>query len=258
MTAIMLAGILLGQGAPTKVPDRSCFIETACKIQSKVAPRKKVWTDEQCESIAGAFYDIGEEVGISPELLLAVSINESDLNAKSRLSYERDGKIWAVDVGLMGIRCVLGKSQRCININGQRVTLTQLQDPKENIRLGAEMLKRLRDERVVYVSGGRKETCAHKKHAWWAHYNWGHRVFHVGKHRHYPHRVGTLFHAVTKALGSKPVELQTVGQVSVKDPGRLPRQIDRPVGRRYKELVSVIHGCSGVCGPKTVVMLEEN
>ena len=51
--------------------------------------------------------DSAKRHDISPTLLLAIMVNESDMNEKSARAYTRDGKIYAKDGGLMAIRCML-------------------------------------------------------------------------------------------------------------------------------------------------------
>ncbi len=89
--------------------------------------------------------------------------------------------------------------------------------------------------------------CAHKTHAFWAHYNHGPTYLDEGYPRHYPHRVAVLYHAINQALGLPvPADL-TSGAITMRDPGQPRRTVDRPVEVRYKALTEYILDAAGSC-----------
>jgi hypothetical protein len=185
-------------------------------------------------------------------LLLAVMVNESDMNEKAARVYTRNGRVYAKDGGLMGIRCMLDERDHCTNGHVRGVAWKDLMNPVKNIELGARELARWRDGGAVMTktivkldaSGhrytvAREVPCDHKTHAWWAHYNHGPRYIAKGYARHYPHRVAVLDHALATVMNTPAPEL-TEGRITIHDPGRRERTIDRPLEPRYKKLYKQI------------------
>jgi hypothetical protein len=178
--------------------------------------------------------DAGEETGLSPQFLAAVSVNESDLDEKSvRVSF-REGKIYAYDGGLLGIHCVVDQTgKKCTNLSAKGMTVAQMMSPVMNIKVGARWLAHLRDDK----------SCLHKNHAWWSHYNHGTRYIDHGIARHYPQRVANLYFAMSTVLKMPMPEMNGVKQLTVVDKGVKPRKIDVPVGARQRRLFALILEC---------------
>jgi hypothetical protein len=172
--------------------------------------------------------------------------------------YLRDGKLYAKDSGLMAIRCIVDDHDRCTNGNVRGMPWKQVMDPVTNIELGARELARWRDGagimRTTVVrrdEHGQRHTvtkevpCAHKTHAWWAHYNHGPRYIDKGYPRHYPHRIAVLDHALATVMNLPTPELSQ-GRITIRDPGKRERTPDRPLEPRYKKLTGQILS-SGTC-----------
>ncbi|HMC95275.1 MAG TPA: hypothetical protein VKO16_10950, partial [Polyangia bacterium] len=81
--------------------------------------------------------------------------------------------------------------------------------------------------------------CDHKNHGWWAHYNHGPRYIDKGYPRHYPHRIAVLDHAFATVMNTPAPEL-TSGRITIRDPGKRERTVDRPLEPRYKKLCEQI------------------
>jgi hypothetical protein len=134
-----------------------------------------------------------------------------------------------------------------------------IMDPVKNVELGAKALAYFRDKggvekKVVRERNGQgklvKRTknvrCKHRDHAWWAHYNHGSFYNRKGYARHYPHRVAVLYHRLSRVLGVPAPEL-TSGRITMRDPGKRPRTIDRPVETRYRVLYDKIGRVGSAC-----------
>jgi Transglycosylase SLT domain len=247
--------------APAAPGVEVCLATTLCALKDEVRWRTPAWSPGQCQLYAEAVQSAAEQHGLSPALILAVMLNESDLDEKAVSSYERDGAVYAKDGGLMGIRCVFDQRGRCKNGFVKGMTFKNIMDPFTNIALGARELAYYRhgggvEKRVVRVRGAdgvvaektKNVRCGHATHAYWAHYNHGSRYIDRGQPRHYPHRVAVLYYALARALSLPLTELET-GRITVVDHGLRPRTADRPVEPRYRALCSKIQAVSGVCRP---------
>jgi hypothetical protein len=243
------------------VPDAACLARTLCAIKDKIRWGTAAWTSAQCEAVAGAVLKSAKRHNLSPTLLLAVMINESDLNETSARPTLREKKIYAKDSGLMAIRCVLDKHDHCVNGNVRGMSWSDVMLPSTNIELGAKELAYWRDggatTNVVVKLRDRsghlrpvlkKVPCRHKDHAYWAHYNHGPRYITQGYPRHYPHRVAVLDHALATVLNVDTPELHGKA-ITMHDVGKRERTIDRPLEARYKKLctqIQSIHTCAAV------------
>jgi hypothetical protein len=235
----------------------TCLAKTICSVKEKIRWQTPAWTPSQCRKIADAVSASAKKHDLSPSLLLAIMVNESDLNEKSARVYTRDGKVYAKDAGLMAIRCLLDDHDRCTNGNVRGVAFKSLMDPVNNIEAGARELAHWR------AGGGVTRTtitkrdaeghlhqvtknvpCQHKTHAYWAHYNHGPRYIDKGYPRHYPHRVAVLDHALATVMNAPAPELE--GRITIHDPGKRERTIDRPLEPRYRKLCDQIMS-SGTC-----------
>jgi len=187
---------------------------------------------------------------VAPALLVAVMINESDLDENAaRVSQTRSGV--AKDSGLMGIRCVIGRGGRCKNDLVHGMAWGEVMDPVTNVELGARYLAHYRDMGKGKHARVRKR-CTHRDHAYWAHYNHGERYLARGGARHYPHNVAVLYYALAQIMGWDVSEL-TSSPLTVRDNGALARTADRPVGERFVKLCATIRTSNAVCSaPPTV------
>jgi len=230
----------------------TCLARTVCSVKEKIRWQTPAWTPSQCGRIADAVATSAKRHDLSPTLLLAIMVNESDMNEKAARVYTREGKVYAKDGGLMAIRCLLDEHDRCTNGNVRGVAWKDLMDPVTNIELGARELAHWRDGGGVMsktivkldADGHRQHVtkdvpCDHKTHGWWAHYNHGPRYIDKGYPRHYPHRIAVLDHAFATVMNTPTPEL-TAGRITIHDPGKRDRTVDRPLEPRYKKLCSQI------------------
>jgi len=235
-----------------KIPDAACLSRTVCAIKDKIRWGVPSWTAAQCDGVARAILKSAKQHDLSPTLLLAVMINESDLNEKAAHATMRDQVVYAKDTGLMGIRCVLDRQGRCANGNVRGVRWTDLARPETNIEQGAKELAywrdggatttvtvKVRDKDGHLRPGLKRIPCQHKDHAYWAHYNHGPRYITTGYPRHYPHRVAVLDHALATILNVDAPELHTKA-ITIRDPGKRPRTVDHPLEPRYQKLCDQI------------------
>jgi hypothetical protein len=236
---------------PTAVSE-TCLAQTICSVKERIRWQTPAWTPSQCRHIAEAVSTSAKRHDLSPSLLLAIMVNESDMNEKSARVYTREGKIYAKDGGLMAIRCLLDDHDRCTNGNVRGVAWKDLMDPATNIELGARELAHWREgggvtRKTIFkrdASGHLQKVtkdvpCQHKTHAYWAHYNHGPRYIDKGYPRHYPHRIAVLDHAFATVMNVPAPEL-TTGRITIHDPGKRDRTIDRPLEPRYRKLYDQI------------------
>jgi hypothetical protein len=234
-----------------------CLTKTICSVKERIRWQTPAWTPSQCRRIADAVSASAKKHDLSPSLLLAIMVNESDLNEKAARAYTRNGKVYAKDGGLMAIRCLLDDHDRCTNGNVKGVSFKELMDPVNNIELGARELAYYRDgagvTRTTIVkrdAKGQLHTvtkdipCKHNTHGYWAHYNHGPRYIEKGYPRHYPHRVAVLDHALATVMNTPAPELK--GRITIRDPGKRERTPDRPLEPRYRKLYDQIVS-SGTC-----------
>ena len=236
----------------------SCLAKTICSVKERIRWQTPAWTPSQCRNIAEAVSASAKRHDLSASLLLAVMVNESDMNEKSARAYQRDGRVYAKDGGLMAIRCILDDKDRCTNGNVRGVAWKDIMNPVTNIELGARELARWREGGGVVTTtvvkrdrDGSRHTvtknlpCHHKTHGWWAHYNHGPRYIDKGYPRHYPHRVAVLDHAFATVMNAPAPELAS-GRITIHDAGKRERTPDRPMEARYKKLTEQILS-SGTC-----------
>jgi hypothetical protein len=245
-----------GAAAGTGEAD-SCLVKTICSVKQRIRWQTPSWTPTECQRIANAVASSSERHDLSPTLLLAIMINESDMNEKAfRLSL-RAGKVYAKDGGLMAIRCVVDRKDHCVNGNVRGMSWKDIMDPVTNIEVGARELAYWRDGGgVARTTVHRRDSlghvrevtkdgpCHHLTHAWWAHYNHGPRYIDKGYPRHYPHRVAVLDHALATVMNLDAPELKQ--RITIHDPGKRERTPDRPLEHRFKKLYNQILS-SGSC-----------
>ena len=254
--------------APTLVKQTSvqlggadtCLARTICSVKERIRWQTPAWTPSQCRRIADAVNRSANRFDLSPTLILAVMINESDMNEKASRAYIRDNEIYAKDSGLMAIRCLLDKTDHCTNGNVRGMAWKDLMDPVTNIEAGARELAHWRDGGgVTRVTINKRDAeghlqrvtrdvpCQHKTHAFWAHYNHGPRYIDKGYPRHYPHRIAVLDHALATVMNLPAPEL-TGSRITIHDPGKRERTADRPLEPRFKKLCHQILE-SASCAP---------
>jgi len=249
-------------------PSEDCLANTICAIKDRVRWRSAAWKPQFCQKIAQAVRQSSERHQIPPALLLAVMINESDMNETTFRTTVRNGAIYAKDGGLMGIRCIVDKQGRCVNGLVRGMHWKQVMEPTTNIELGARELAHYRDGGGVTTvsirtrnSSGKLEArqkivpCAHKTHAYWAHYNHGPRYIDHGPARHYPHRIGVLYFALARTLNADTTEV-TKTRLTMVDPGKRPRTYDRPVEARYQKLCQAIRDSKSACAASATASLH--
>jgi hypothetical protein len=237
----------------------SCLVKTICSVKRKIRWMTPAWTPTECREIANAVTASAKRYDLSPTLMLAIMINESDMNERAfRLSL-RAGKVYAKDGGLMAIRCVVDHKDHCVNGNVRGMAWKDIMNPVKNIEVGARELAYWRDgggitRTMVNRRDGqghlqlvaKNSPCHHLTHAWWAHYNHGPRYIDKGYPRHYPHRVAVLDHALATVMNLDAPELKH--RITIHDPGKRERTIDRPLESRFKKLYNEILS-SGSCSP---------
>ena len=235
----------------------TCMVKTICSVKQKIRWMTPAWTPAECQRIANAVESSSKRHDLSPTLLLAIMINESDMNEKAFRLSMRGGKVYAKDGGLMAIRCVLDHKDHCVNGNVRGMAWKDLMDPVTNIEVGARELAYWRDGgAVTRVVVKRRDAsgivrpvwktipCRHSDHAYWAHYNHGPRYIDKGYPRHYPHRIAVLDHALATVMNRDAPELNH--RITIHDPGKRERTIDRPLEKRFKKLYNEILS-SGSC-----------
>ncbi len=248
-------------------PDEGCLASTICAVKDRVRWRTPAWKPDFCQQIAHGVLKSARRHQLPPALILAIMINESDMNEKAFRTTVRDGAVYAKDGGLMGIRCIVDKHGRCTNGNVRGLAWKEVMDPLTNIELGARELARWRDgggltkttvrerdSNGISTVRERYVPCQHKTHAYWAHYNHGPVYIDHGSPRHYPHRIAVLYYALARAMDMDTSAL-TNTRLTVRDPGKRPRTADRPVEARYRKLCQQIHDAGSACsGVRTAAL----
>lgn len=227
---------------PSETTDQ-CFISHLCALKEAVRWRTPAWPANMCVRIGKAIIQKEKETGIPRNLILSIMINESDLyEGSQRWTFKKGTNIpVAWDGGLMGLRCRFGKDRRSCENYGGKLTYKDLLNPDTNITRA-----------VAKLQSTKTYPCDHKDHPWFAHYNWGGKVFRTGIARSYPQRVAVLWKALADSQGVSQPELDGLKFVQVAGQRRVT--INTPVGIRHRELVSKIWSsrCQ-TCGVLTLV-----
>jgi hypothetical protein len=250
------------------MPSEDCLANTICAVKERVRWRASAWKPVFCQKIAHAVLESAEKYQVPPALILAVMINESDMNETTFRTTVRNGAVYAKDGGLMGIRCIVDKKGRCTNGHVRGMAWKEVMRPATNIALGARELAhyrdgggvttvkvRTRDDKGRLVVRQKSIPCAHKTHAYWAHYNHGPHYIDHGPARHYPHRIGVLYYALARSMGVDTTEVTTT-RLTVNDRGRRPRTYDHPVEARYQKLCQAIRDSKSACTGVTTAVLH--
>lgn len=233
------------------------FSDYLCNLKKRLQYRHRPWNKKMCSKIARATLTSARKYGVNPLLVSSVYLNESELVGSAVLTSRRkNGQPFAADIGLMGIRCRLGRGNICTNSGVRGLKLADLADPVRNIDIGTRRLaywmKGAGEEKISVWRKGKRHRelipCRHTNHAWWAHYNHGSRYYATGRARHYPHRIAVLYWALVDSL-RQPVPPELEGPITVRDRRRPPRTLSQPVGRRYKRLVRMIRASAAEVVP---------
>jgi hypothetical protein len=255
---------------PAAAPEGADRLAPAlCCLRQSVNPRKAAWSPAFCRTLAEGVLASARRHDLAPALLLAVMINESDLDEKAARVSHPDGGI-AKDSGLMGIRCVLGPRGRCTNSFVRGMPWRTVMDPVANVELGAlylahyrdgggrsQVTVRLRDDDGAITTKIRNIPCPHRDHAWWAHYNHGTRYINHGEARFYPHHVAVLQDALAEGLGLErqggPVPRYTLTALQRSDAG----------ARRFVQLCGLIRSSTAavmasIGAPATLTVASQN
>ena len=250
------------------LPTEDCLANTICAVKERVRWRAPAWKPQFCQKIAHAVLDSAARYQVPPALILAVMINESDMNEATFRTTVRNGAVYAKDGGLMGFRCIVDKQGRCGNGHVRGMAWKEVMVPTTNIALGtrelahyrdgggvAKVTMRTRDGQGRLVVRQKLVPCTHKTHAYWAHYNHGPHYIDHGPARHYPHRIGVLYYALARTMGLDTTEVTTT-RLTVNDPGRRPRTFDHPVEARYQKLCQAIRDSKSACTSVTTAALH--
>jgi hypothetical protein len=76
----------LRSDAERTFPPAPCLASTICGLKDKVRWRAPAWSPHLCERIAEGVLSSARKHNVSPTLLLAVMVNESDMNEKAACS----------------------------------------------------------------------------------------------------------------------------------------------------------------------------
>jgi hypothetical protein len=249
-------------------PSETCLANMICEVKDRIRWRTPAWKAAYCSRIAHAVHEASQRHNISSSLILAVMINESDMNENAVRTTMRGGTLYAKDGGLMGIRCIVDKHGRCINGHVRGLHWKEVMDPVSNIEIGARELAhwrdgggvtsvtmRTRDSHGILRTKQKIVPCTHKTHAYWAHYNHGPHYIDHGSARHYPHRIAVLYYALSRAMNVDTSVLTSM-RLTVNDPGKRPRTADRPVEARYQKLCQAIRGVGPMCSDRSTAQLQ--
>ena len=148
-TAALLLS-LCGPGAVGLAPVEPAINPAlVCRVQRAIRWQEEPWTAKQCEDQAFYFGEAGDHWNLSPAVLFAIAINESDLRTKV-VRPDRG----ALDLGLMAVRCKVGPLGRCTNKPVKGLTPAQVMRPAVNIEKGAEILATLHGGDLASYNGG--------------------------------------------------------------------------------------------------------
>lgn len=271
LSAVPVHAELVGEKqAVADTPSEDCLTTTICEVKSRVRWRTSPWRPAYCERIAHAVLTSSQRYNIPASLVLAVMINESDMDEKAIRTTVKAGRVYAKDGGLMGIRCIVDKQGRCVNGNVRGMPWNKVMDPVTNIDIGARELAYWRDgggitNVTVRVRGSdgvlrtmqKHVPCTHKNHAYWAHYNHGPRYIDRGPARHYPHRIAVLYYALAQTMSVDTHDLTSM-RLTVNDSGKRPRTADHPVEARYQKLCRSIREVGAGCSEVTTAQLHSD
>jgi hypothetical protein len=194
--------------------------------------------------------------------LLAIMVNESDMNEKSARSYTRDGKIYAKDGGLMADplharrQGAAARTGTCAASRGK-----DLMNPRDEHRAGRARARALaRGGGVVRTTitegrrqppplSGQRRTCpvSTRRTAGGRTTTTVPRYIDKGYARHYPHRIAVLDHAFATVMNT-PSAGAGKGTHHHSRPGQARTRARPAAGTALQKLYSQIIS-SGACSP---------
>lgn len=157
-----------------------CFVETICQIQHAIRWKEPAWSHEFCERVEQGIRLAALKYDIDGRQLAAMALNESDFRPRAERAH-REGRPGApgpdnptttggetaeatgassaerprvVDVGLMGVTCVIGKHGLCTNKFVRGLTPEKLKDPVLNLEIGAKILTLMHGGNLRSYNGG--------------------------------------------------------------------------------------------------------
>src|SRR5687767_11398776 len=86
-----------GTAMTEQFPSEACLARTVCTLKDRVRWRTAAWTPDFCQKISRAVIKSSKRHQIHPALLVAVMINESDMNEKAVRLTEKNGALYAKD-----------------------------------------------------------------------------------------------------------------------------------------------------------------
>jgi len=116
---------------PARAADETVSPALVCEVQDAIRFREAAWTPAKCERVADAV-----NATASPMDVAGICVNESDMRERVIAWHGPN----VADVGIMGVRCILGTDHRCTNGPAKGFTIAQLQKAETNIRVGAAIL----------------------------------------------------------------------------------------------------------------------
>ncbi len=116
-----------------------------CKLKPRIGRKRQNWSQPFCKKIADGILSSARRHNLNPSLLLAIAINESDLDENAEGGAEKRKTVVAKDGGLMGIRCIVDRAGICTNGPVRDIPWRTLIEPIHNIEMGARILANYRD-----------------------------------------------------------------------------------------------------------------
>ena len=142
MTALRIAAVfwalLLAGVARADTADVTPSL--VCSVQHAIRWRQPAWPDWMCLRVSDAVNNAAKKTGQRPRTILAIAINESDLRPGAEHWYGQVKPGSSGDLGLMGIRCILGRDMLCSNgaLRGWKYPAAMALE--NNVLLGARIL----------------------------------------------------------------------------------------------------------------------
>ena len=120
--------VLCGLECPAKADTGSVDAAHLCAVNHALRGK---WSPKMCERVADALNETPD-----PVMFAAMAVNESDL----REGVVAEPKPGVLDIGLLGVRCILDKRDRCMNAPVIGRHWTELANPEKNIHAAAVVL----------------------------------------------------------------------------------------------------------------------
>lgn len=124
MSSFVFALLVVGQ--------QSVSASLVCQVQEAIRHQRQSWDRGKCKQVAAAMNQT-----LHPRMTLAIAILESRLRPDAFV----DVRPGVADVGLMGVRCVLGEEGQCSNGPAKGITIDELKDAVTNVQVAGEIMK---------------------------------------------------------------------------------------------------------------------